>query len=197
MLNKAATKTRNIILERAFHIIHRKGYRSTGLSEILKHTKLTKGAFYYHFPTKKALGYAIIEELLNPMTEVIWLNPLKNTKDPIKSIKTILRTTKTDKDSVLLGCPLNNLAVEMAPIDEGFRMRLEKVYEKWIAGFANALILGQKNNKVSKKISPRKAASFIVASMAGCRSIAKNTKSQKTLLSCGRQLERYLDTLKP
>lgn len=197
MLSRSASKTRKELIEKSFHIIHRKGYRATGLNEILSQTNLTKGAFYYHFPTKKALGYAIIEELLNPMTDILWLHPLKNSKDPIKSLKTILRTTKTDKESVLLGCPLNNLAVEMASVDEGFRERLEKVYGKWIGGFSEALTSGQKNSKVSKKISPNEVASFIVASIAGCRSIAKNTKNQKTLLSCCRQLERYLDTLRP
>ena len=31
-----------------------------------------------------------------------------------------------------LGCPLNNLAQEMSPLDEGFRTRTQQVFELWM-----------------------------------------------------------------
>ena len=47
-----------------------------------------------------------------------------------------------------LGCPLNNLAQEMAPVDEGFRSRIETLYRDWRRGLAKALRQGQHSGSI-------------------------------------------------
>ena len=54
-----------------------------------------------------------------------WVVPLRSAADPLETISLefergveVLRTQRP-----ILGCPLNNLAQEMNPLDEGFRAR--------------------------------------------------------------------------
>jgi hypothetical protein len=121
-----------------------------------------------------------------------WLRPLENTIDPIDGLKRLISEAgkSISKEDILLGCPLNNLCLEMSPIDDGFRQRVNQVYELWQEGFARALRVGQANGTVSPEIDPKDCATFVVASLAGCRSLAKNTQSHEVLMACGDRLNR-------
>jgi TetR/AcrR family transcriptional repressor of nem operon len=189
-------ETRQEILMAAFEAIHQNGFRSTGINEILSKTNVTKGAFYHHFSSKVALGYAIVEEVLTFMVDKMWLDPLEGAEDPIACMQEIFLKTKVDKGSVILGCPLNNMAVEMSPVDEGFRKRVEKVYQHWVDGYTRVLEEGQTKGSVRKELDAVNSANFIVSAFAGCRSRAKNAQSVKVLVRCYEQLNLYLETLR-
>ena len=60
---KKAEATRLMILQKAFELIYVKGYQTTSIDDIIATTKVTKGAFYYHFKTKDEMGLAIINEI--------------------------------------------------------------------------------------------------------------------------------------
>ena len=190
--------TRQKILEAAYHEIHRQGFQAAGLSPILKRAGVTKGALYHYFSDKQALGYSVLEELIKIFVLQFWLRPLEDASDPIDGLKRLI--SEADKnisnEDVLLGCPLNNLCLEMSPIDDGFRQRVNHVYELWQEGFARALRAGQAKGTVTLTIDAMDCATFIVASLAGCRSLAKNAQSRDILSACGRNLIRYLDTLR-
>ena len=62
---KKAEITRLNILQKAFDIIYANGYQTTSIDDIIATTKVTKGAFYYHFKSKDEMGLAIINEILN------------------------------------------------------------------------------------------------------------------------------------
>jgi TetR/AcrR family transcriptional regulator, transcriptional repressor for nem operon len=191
-------QTRQTILEAALREIHRDGFQAASLSNILASTGLTKGALYHHFPNKLALGYALVDELLKEMVNENWLRPLETCEDPIQCLQDILKTLSNHlkPEDIFYGCPINNLALEMSPTDPGFRQRINDIYNLWRKGIADAFIRGQANGKVNKKISPLSTATFIIASLAGMRSIAKNFQSEEVLLSCGESIVTYLETLR-
>ena len=198
-LKRNPDQTRQTILQAAFREIHRNGFQAASLSNILAKTSLTKGALYHHFPNKLALGYALVEELLKEMVNEMWLRPLEMCEDPIQGLQDILKTLSKQMkpEDISHGCPINNLALEMSPTDEGFRQRINQIYDLWRKGIANALTRGQANGKVRQNIRPLSVATFIVASLAGMRSIAKNFQSHEVLLSCGESVMNYLETLRP
>jgi AcrR family transcriptional regulator len=191
--------TRQKILASAYREIHRNGFQAASLNPILDRTGVTKGALYHHFPNKRELGYAVLDELIKETVLQFCLRPLEECIDPIDGLKRLINETgkNISKEDVFLGCPLNNLCLEMSPLDAGFRQRVNQIYELWREGFARALRFGQANGTVSKEINPMDCATFIVASLAGSRSLAKNAQSHEVLMACGQNLIRYLDTLRP
>jgi len=147
--------TRQVILQAAYEEIHVRGFQAASLSKILANTNVTKGALYHYFPTKLALGYAVVDEILTEHIQQQWVQPLLEADDPISSFKKIIMQSggEITEEDIQCGCPLNNLAQEMAPIDEGFRSRVEAVYRSWRKGIENALLKGQEKGFVKKKLT--------------------------------------------
>lgn len=190
--------TRDRILEAAFHEIHRHGFQAASLSNILAKTGLTKGALYHHFPDKNRLGYAVVEEVIRQSLETLIFEPLRHSDDPIGTLCHVLerKAEKTTADSVILGCPLNNLMQEMSPLDAEFKRRLTDILKTWQDVFTEALKRGQKLGQVDKDVDCRAAALFIVSAYEGCIGIAKNLQSPKEFRLCVRQLLDYVEGLK-
>src|SRR5215831_12506858 len=74
-------RTRERLLHAAFREVYRYGFQSAGIDTILAATNVTKGALYYHFESKEALGYAIVEEVVAGLTRDRWLRPLQQGQD--------------------------------------------------------------------------------------------------------------------
>jgi TetR/AcrR family transcriptional repressor of nem operon len=70
-------RTRDRLLQAAFREVYRSGFQSASLDTILAAAGVTKGALYYHFDSKEALGYAIVEEVIAPDLRGKWLRPLE------------------------------------------------------------------------------------------------------------------------
>ncbi len=195
---RKSDQTRELLLQAAFDEIHRKGFQAASVSKILADTGLTKGALYHHFPNKTALGYAVVDELVTDEIKERWLAPLENQDDPITALRTLLQEAgkSLKPEDIMLGCPLNNLAQEMSPVDEGFRKRINHIYNVWRGGIAQALMRGQANGAVRTDIQPGDAAAFIVAAMEGCMGMAKNACDPELLFNCGKSLIGYLESLR-
>ena len=58
-----AERTRERLLQAASREIYRSGFQSASLDTILAVAGVTRGALYYHFDSKEALGHAVIEEI--------------------------------------------------------------------------------------------------------------------------------------
>src|ERR1700687_5753339 len=86
-------RTRQRLLQAAVREVYRYGFQSAGIDTILAATNVTKGALYYHFESKEALGYAIIEEIVAKLARDRWMLPLQRSKekDPIDALIGIVR----------------------------------------------------------------------------------------------------------
>ena len=189
--------TRQSILQAAFMEIYRKGYQGMRLDTVLVETGLTKGAIYHHFSNKQALGYAVVEEVIQPMMESIWIEPLETAEDPLLGLIDVIETLPEKKPQELIqfGCPLNNLIQEMSPQDDGFRKRLDTVIGMWHGATENALKRAVSNGLIRSDIDCNETATFVMAALEGCIGLAKSAQSVERLRSCLRGLSRYVQSL--
>jgi len=130
----------------AFEEVYRCGFQAASLDRILAKAGVTKGALYHHFADKAALGYAVVDEVVKGLLLQRWLGLLdQQTGDPLTSLQRVLRhrAASLTAEEIELGCPLNNLAQEMSPLDERFRRLVDATFEAWRKGFAQALQGGQ------------------------------------------------------
>ncbi len=194
--NPDATRAR--ILEVAFDEILRKGFQGLRVDEVLKVAGLTKGAFYHHFTSKQALGYAIIDEVLYERMREQWQIPLLQADNPIDAIIDICKDAREDLtvEQMATGCPLNNLTQEMSPLDEGFRKRIAGVWELWIQAMADALRKGQLAGQVRTDIDAENVSRFVVSSIEGIIGQVKCFKCQELFENVGNCLRQYLDDLR-
>jgi AcrR family transcriptional regulator len=189
-------RTRNRLLQAAFREVYKTGFQSAGIETILAATNVTKGALYYHFENKEALGYAIVEEIIATFTRDKWLLPLLRGKDPIDTLIGIVQATSVQPKDVKGGCPLVNLAQEMSPLDEQFRKRLEKIFHDWQEGVAMALRRGQSEGMVRRDLVPEETASFLIAMYEGYVVLVKNAQDAKVWAVGIRNIVGWLKSLR-
>jgi TetR/AcrR family transcriptional regulator, transcriptional repressor for nem operon len=191
--------TRENLLQAAFWEMYRNGFRAADLDTILAQARVTKGALYHHFDSKAALGHAVIDEVIHNRILDRWVRPLEKAQDPIRGMIEVLRRFTADKlrEACEFGCPLNNLAQEMSPVDESFREKIHRIYRLWRDGLADALRRGQENGYVRSDVDASKASAFIVAALEGGLGMAKNAQDPDLLRACGQCLVGYLESLRP
>jgi len=102
----------------------------------------------------------------------------------------------TESD-VKLGCPLNNLAQEMSPVDEGFKDRISTIYQEWQDAIEISFERGKKAGTVDPNIESKEIAVLFVASLQGCLGFAKSVQSLDSLMVCGKGLIDRLEALRP
>ena len=189
--------TREKLLQSAFCEIHRQGYQAASVANILEDTELTKGAFYHHFPTKQALGLAVVDEVIMPRLDSMIFTPLRESKHPVETLLDIISGigNKIPPDFIMLGCPLNNLMQEMSPLDPAFKEKLNSAINLWRHTVTEALEIGQKQGVIKSDVDSKAAALFIVSAWEGCIGIAKSLQSIETFQLCMNQLHGYVQGL--
>jgi len=186
------------LLQAAFREVYKHGFQSAGIDAILAATNVTKGALYYHFESKEALGYAIVEEIIAELTRDRWLRPLQRgkDKDPIDTLIGIVQAIPARPRDVKGGCPLVNLTQEMSQLDEQFRRRLERIFRAWQEGIAMTLRRGQSEGTVRRDLVPEDTASFLMAMVEGYEVLAKNAQDAKVWNAGIRNIAGWLRSLR-
>jgi TetR/AcrR family transcriptional repressor of nem operon len=189
-------RTRERLLQAASREIYRSGFQSAGLDTILASAGVTKGALYYHFKSKEALGYAVVEEVIAPDNHGQWVRPLQSGKDPIDTLIGIVQGLSVRPADVRGGCRLINLAQEMSPLDAGFRKRLAMVFHGWREAVASVLREGQTHGRVRRDLEPADAAGLLIAMVEGYGSLAKNAQDPKVMKAGIRNIVDWLRSLR-
>jgi AcrR family transcriptional regulator len=197
---KAPEATRRKILEAAFAEFYKNGFQGGSLNQIVEVAGATKGALFHHFAGKRELGYAVVEEIIGPILEQRWLDAIKDSSDPISDLKKAFRhfvETDIKSGSYVLGCPLNNLAQEMSPLDDGFRKRIDQLYTTWRKRYAAALAAAIKTGKARKDIVPQHVAALVVAAQMGIWGTGKSSRNAQLMTQAGEAVCGYLESLRP
>lgn len=193
-----ASETRLTILEKAFELIYINGYQATSIDEILATTKVTKGAFYYHFKNKEEMGLAIINEMMQQTMGKMLLEPLANSSEPLQAIYEMMEylLIQAPHLQIKYGCPTNNLIQEMSPLNESFSQALAQIMNEVLEATKNAIENAKNLGQVRADINSEQVAIFISSSYAGIRNLGKlyqNPLHYHLYLS---ELKAYLNSLK-
>jgi TetR/AcrR family transcriptional regulator, transcriptional repressor for nem operon len=191
-------RTRDRLLKAGYREVYRSGFQSASIDTILAAAKVTKGALYYHFESKEALGHAIIDEVIATFLRNRWLLPLQRSedRDSIDALIDIVQARPGRPRDLKGGCPLGNLAQEMSQLDEQFRKRLEAMFQAWQESVAMALRRGQSQGTVRHDLVPDETANFLIAMVEGYEVLAKNTQDVKVWNVGVGNIVRWLQSLR-
>ena len=123
--------TKSLMIDTATTLFQQKGYKSVGISEILKACNVTKGALYHHFPDgKEELLIACLHALNATITtdiEAIFKEHLL-TKDATQSMIDKL-IHNFESDGTIMGYTFSSIVSEMATASEPVRKACSALYE--------------------------------------------------------------------
>lgn len=83
-------RTKDNIFEAAIKVFSKSGYDSATMDEVAKEAGVAKGTLYYHFNSKEALFYFVVQRGIDLIKSDIE-DMVKDIKDPVEKIKTMLR----------------------------------------------------------------------------------------------------------
>ncbi|HEU4719743.1 MAG TPA: TetR/AcrR family transcriptional regulator [Gemmatimonadaceae bacterium] len=189
------SKRRNAILDAAARVINERGFSHTSVEELIAATGLSgKSHFYHYFPSKEALGMAVIDRQFERFTErglAILSEPMIEPIDRLTLFIDTLVALQRDRDGGS-GSPFGNLAGELADAHEGFRLRLDQVFDRWTGQLDT--LLREVGGQLREGVDTVRLARFIIASLEGGMLMTRVTRDVAVMEGIGEDLKRFIAT---
>ncbi|MGW3426094.1 ScbR family autoregulator-binding transcription factor [Streptomyces phaeochromogenes] len=162
-----AVQTRMQILDAAAQIFDERGYGGTSVKDVADRVGMTKGAVYFHYPTKEALTVAVVEAHYDRWP--VLLEAVQNEGlGPLDTVVELLdRTARAFQgDVVVQGAA--RLQMEQ-PLPEGV---LPQPYVGWISLLEQLLAEAEEAGELRAGVSPAAAARTLVSTFFGTQHIS-------------------------
>ena len=181
--------TRGRILDVAAAAFQSRGYHATSMHDIIHDADATGGALYHHFSSKKALGLAVIRERVAMDVETTCIEPVRSARTAADGIMSVFDRIIAELDGrkTILGCPLNNLALELSLADPEFRTAIDDLFGRWRTAIAQRVRADRSAGRLND-VDAEAFATFIVASFSGAMAQAKAAQNAAPLKACAQQL---------
>ncbi|WP_046015450.1 TetR/AcrR family transcriptional regulator [Marinomonas sp. S3726] len=192
-------QSRERIRRAAADLFCRQGYDSVSISQVMKHAKMTHGAFYAHFSSKGALYSEAIKSAAEQSLFTRESGDLTLAKI-VNLIRQYLSLEHVNQE--VPPCPLAFLSTDIAHRDKHVKASYEAVFNGMIKTLSKALLeqvlmVGEANNEKSNNkytndsaekqgiVAARALAQQLMVNLVGTVSIARNITdpdAQKALL---------------
>lgn len=136
-MTPAAPAARERILDAAHALVLEQGFSATTVDAVLAAAEASKGAFFHHFPSKAALGLALVERYAEADAEVLesFLAVVrKRTDDPVRQVVELVRDFEEGADDLALdqpGCLFVTFVTEHVPETAATRAVVLASVELW------------------------------------------------------------------
>ena len=186
---------RTQILDSAALLINERGYRMTSVDDVIREAGLSgKSHFYHYFKSKEELGYAVLNRQFERFAErglAILREPMI---DPLERLYLFIDSVVTAQAE--RGCkggsPFGNLAGEMADAHEGFRERIEQVFERWASQIQS--LLWEARGQLAASTDAARLARFIIATLEGALLMTRVKRDVAMLYGIAADLKRFIGT---
>ena len=184
--------TRQRIIETAAKLIYKQGVNGTSVDDVLHASGTGKSQFYHYFTSKEAL----VKELIGyhvaalPAAQDALLGNLST----LSGIYAWLDQIVADYHSGAYadGCPIGNLANELAAQSEELRLNLQATFANWETSLTRGLRSLQTTGHLRRDLEPTELATFCVAAIEGALLLAKTEKSIGPLTATVSQIRNLL-----
>jgi AcrR family transcriptional regulator len=176
---------RRRVLDVAEGSFQARGYHASSLGDLMAAAGVTGGALHHHFPTKKALALAVIDERVAAAVEATWIAPVRAAASAREGVRAVFEAVaaELEQQGFVRGCPLNNLAHELSLADPDFRTALARIFSAWRQAIADKVRADQQAGG-EQGIDPQRFAALAVATYSGAMSMAKTAQDAGVLRDC-------------
>ncbi|MCR1023253.1 TetR/AcrR family transcriptional regulator [Cellulophaga baltica] len=154
-------------------LFYRKGYYNTSVDEILKELSLSKGAFYYHFKSKEDFFISILQQLVVRKIYSMLIEPIEGHDNPLDLISSCLDESlqMAEHNENDYGFVLSNFITEFNGKNPEIMKYLNDTLKIWEVNLVSALQRGKFNGFVDRHVDCEGAASYIISSYIGIRTM--------------------------
>ena len=162
-------EVKNRILKAGAQVVVQKGFNDAGLQEILDAAEIPKGSFYYYFRSKEDFGLQLIDYFAGFLT-LRWKDFYRDEGLPhIERIRRLFawQAESFSKNDFKGGCPIGNLALEMADRNSKFRLKLDQVFSEMKSNLASQIRKALELGEINQSIDVNETAEFVLSSWEG------------------------------
>ncbi|MBD2037880.1 TetR family transcriptional regulator C-terminal domain-containing protein [Leptolyngbya sp. FACHB-321] len=174
-------RTRDDVLLAVLDLIHRQGFHSTGLKELLSSSGVSSGSFYNYFASKDELGHALIDFKWSKLKLLLFgvrqLDAIAQLFQMIDQLEAIHQA-----EDPCAGCFLGNLIVELVEHNPSFRQHLIQVFDEWQQEIATLLQAGRAQLK--PEIDPDRLAQQLLSAIEGALLLGRLYDNPQRLRHC-------------
>jgi TetR/AcrR family transcriptional regulator, transcriptional repressor for nem operon len=174
----AATRAR--IVEAAADLIYAHGVERTSLDDVMAAGGVSKSQLYHYFADKDALVLDVIARQTERVLDA--QHPHLEALDSLPALKAwrnaIVRLNKAVQSK---GCPLGNLASELANDSEPARKRLADSFSVWRNRIERGLAKMRERGELAASADPHDLALALLSAVEGGLLLAKTAQSSRPL----------------
>jgi len=174
---EAAVATRQDLLKAALRIFSEDGYTAATLEQIARRAGVTRGALYHHFEGKADLYDALLREEADQVMRPLMAG-LANDGPPFERLRRFFISYGTALEGdARFRAILAILMFGSADVPEPSRSVTRRGYQAWLDVFEAVLEEAHSRGELRTGLSPRMAASAVVALTAGMTTTALQARS--------------------
>jgi AcrR family transcriptional regulator len=178
---------RERLVAAACQVLHEQGVERTTLADIAQAADVPLGNVYYYFKTKDQLVEAAIKARGDDLTATI--AALDRRRTPQSRLKGLVGSLVEHRELIArYGCPFGTLATELDKRADGLDRSAAEVMGT-MAGWA------ERQFRCMGRDDARDLAIALVASYQGISLLANTFRDPELMLTEGRRLERWIDSL--
>ena len=176
-------------------LFYEQGYHATGIATILREADVNSGSLYHFFASKEALLVGVLERYVEMLRPAVMDPAEAGASDPIERIFKLLANYRAGLEITRcrMGCPIGNLALELADDHPEIRKLIDLNFRNWIA-----VVHGWLENareRLPDDVNIDELAGFILTVMEGGIMQARAAASLEPFDASVRQLRAYFDRL--
>ncbi len=174
-------------------LIAERGFQQTSVDDVIRLSGLSgKSHFYHYFKSKEELGYEVLDRQFERFAErglAILREPMI---DPLERLNLFIDSLVASQAA--RGCkggtPFGNLAAEMSDAHEGFRSRIELVFERWASQIQS--LLWEARPRLVEDMDTGRLARFIIATLEGAVLMSRVKREITVMQGIAADLKRFV-----
>lgn len=186
------------LLDAAQELVLERGFAGAGVEAIVARAGLTKGAFFHHFPDKRALADSLVERWADgdaALLDRTMERAARLVDDPLQQLLVFVGLLIEDADALLepeSGCLFGALCYQdglLAPVTTS---RISDAMLLWRSRLADHLRLVAERHPPRLDVDPASLADTLTVTFEGAYILARSTRDPQVLADQLRHERNYL-----
>jgi len=166
--------TRTEIIRIGDSLIRERGYNAFSFSDIARQLNIKNASVHYHFPTKTALGLAVIREHFSRFEQLKERTTKKSPLEKLNAFLDIYTAAKSENKVCIVG----SLVAELYTVEPEIQSELKKLANNILKWITEVLRDGKSDGVFHFNINERTKALMIITNMLAAVQLARLTNTQ-------------------
>ena len=184
---------RTQIVDAAARVIAQHGFTQTSVDDVIRTSGLSgKSHFYHYFASKEALGFEVLNRQFEHFADSLLAILRGPSGDPFERLNRFIDAIVAAQAArgCAGGCPFGSLASELADEHEGFRLRIESIFNRWAEQLQS--LLWEARPRLRDDVDTARMARFIIATLEGAVLMSRVQRDVAALEGIAEDLKRFV-----